>query len=111
PSGISARNWYRWFGVRFDVRLDDAHPVKLDVVLRTPDAVEQFSPPPVSDDASKGVVAQMLLRGAGWHTVFLPWSSFDFPQAFAGFLTDIKELALVAKYEDGEPGSIALRKP
>jgi hypothetical protein len=91
-------NWSTWYGVRFDVRLDDNRPVDLDVILQTPDA------------AKSGVAAHAILTGAGWHTVTLPWASFDFPQTFSGFLDDIKEVSIAARSEDQKPAAITFRK-
>ena len=92
-------DWFSWYGVRFDIRLDDERPLRLDVVLRTPEAARDH----------KGVAASMVIQGAGWHPVTLPWSSFSFPEPADFFLHQIKELALVARYEDGKPGRISLR--
>ena len=88
-----ARYWFDSFGVRFEVRLDGERSLQLDVNL------------------GGDRVAHTLLKGAGWHTVSLPWRNFNFPQADSTFLHGVDGLKISAKYADGKPGTIALRSP
>lgn len=89
------RDWFNAFGVRFEVRLDDDRPVRLDVRLL----------------AGPNPVATALIQGKGWHTVSLPWKSFDFRQSFAGFLGSSGGLSIAARFEEGGTGRVALRSP
>jgi hypothetical protein len=94
----STRDWSGWYGVRFDVNLSDDRPLTLQIAISGPDAATDHP-----------TTTQTTLRGAGWHTVLLPWSSFDFPQEFAGFLHDVKQLTISAKFDDGTNGVVGIR--
>jgi hypothetical protein len=88
--------WDKAFGWHFEVRLDDEREIALTVTL--------------PGEPGRDGVARTVLKGAGWHPVSLSWNSFDFPQANPISLRDVKRLTISAKYADGKPGAIALRK-
>lgn len=98
-TGSTVGHWHSWYGVRFDVRLNDDRRVNLDVILRTPDAAKDHLE----------MTAHAVVAGAGWHTVTLPWTSFDSPQVVSGLLDNIQEVSIAARCEDQKPATIALR--
>src|SRR3984957_13205891 len=65
-----------YWGVRCDVQLPDAREAELTISV---DAA-------VSNGPDKIAPAVVRLAGRGWHTILLPWSSFQFEQAGSGFL-------------------------
>lgn len=75
----STANWSSYYGVRFDLELVDDEPVELKASLRT---------------LTEQIPAIVQIQGRGWHTVTLPWSSFEDEQARSSFLSYIKEFAL-----------------
>ena len=46
----------------------------------------------------------MRVSGAGWRTVTLPWSAFEFDQAAFAFLKYVKEFKIAARFADGKSG-------
>jgi hypothetical protein len=96
----SAAEWQNYYGVRFEVRLPDAREVELTAtILRAARGATPETP----------VNGSVRVRGAGWHTVILPWSAFDFEQANTAFLKAVQEFRLTAKWAGGSPAKIQLR--
>jgi hypothetical protein len=91
-----ASDWTDFYGVRFDVRLTDDHPIELAVAL---DAA-------IANGPDRLVPAKVDVAGTGWHSVTLPWSAFAFPQAGTGFLRFGKGVQITA---DGPAETIGLR--
>jgi hypothetical protein len=96
------RDWRAYEGVRLDVKLPDDRPVELTAsVLRAPARGEK---------TAAGVSAKVLLSGAGWHAVSLPWTAFEIPHARTDWLLQVKGLRLAASRPGGGKGdALAVR--
>jgi hypothetical protein len=93
-------DWHECEGVQFDVRLANDLPVDVKVFIGTPNEAEEASM----------VAGTVTVRGAGWHTVSLPWSAFAFDHANTTFLQYVKELRIkVAASSGSMPGPVGLR--
>lgn len=97
----SAAEWQDFYGVRFEVKLSDAREVELTATVLRARRTAEVPEIPVS--------GTVRVSGAGWHTITLPWSAFDFEQANFGFLKYVKEFAVVAETADGKPVKFQLR--
>jgi hypothetical protein len=94
-------DWRDFFALQLDVKLVEDRPVALTALVRIP-------PQPVRKDFVTESQANVVIRGAGWHTVTLPWSSFDFQQAQPSFLKFVKELHVSARFVDGQGSGTVL---
>jgi hypothetical protein len=93
-------DWHECEGLKLDIHLADDRPVEVKAAIGTPDET----------DESSMVQGRVLVRGAGWHTVTLPWSAFAFDQANTAFLQHVKELRLAVMPTDGGTnGAVLLR--
>jgi hypothetical protein len=91
----SAAEWQNFYGVQFEVNLPDAREVELTATIKR--AQRGNSPEtPVS--------GSVRVSGAGWHTITLPWSAFDFDQAGFAFLKYVKQFKIAARFADGKSG-------
>jgi hypothetical protein len=84
-------DWRERYGVRMQVELPDDRAAALTVAIQT-DGVH---------GPGEAIESQVSLRGAGWHTVILPWRAFGFEQARTSFLMYVKQMT-VAVHLDGE---------
>jgi len=91
---IDARGWY---GVRFEVELDREDPLELELVVRIP-------PQPDRNSLLNASSGRAFVRGKGWHTVTVPFASFDYNRGQSGFLKYLKELTLKARYSESRDG-------
>ncbi|MBW8865261.1 MAG: hypothetical protein JF609_10145, partial [Verrucomicrobia bacterium] len=55
------------------------------------------------------VAGTVRVSGKGWHTITLPWSSFNFEQENTAFLKFVKEFTVAVKTPDGKPVKFQLR--
>ncbi len=95
--GRQTQDVYRTYGLRVELHLPDERPVRIEVGIG-------------SGREDKPVVARMVVRGAGWQSLVLPWSGFDFPKTFDGFLHRLARVSLSAQYEDGSEGTLLVRQ-
>lgn len=96
----STFDWKPFYGLRFDVRLADAREVELKLEVNSA----------LAHGPDKDVPGTVRLAGAGWHTITLPWSAFQFDQAGSSFLRFVKGASISCRYTDGgAPGQICLR--
>jgi len=79
-------DWRGYVGLRFEVKTQSTAPTRIKVVLATP----------ADANADREVTAEVMLSGAEWQQVTLPWSCFAFEQARVSFLKWIKEVQLSA---------------
>jgi len=87
----SAQDWRGFYGIQFDVKLDQAAVGLLQA---------RFVPYGVPVD--QGSTASIVLAGDGWHTVTLPWDAFSFNQVRTGLLQSVKEFHLRVTTADGK---------
>ena len=98
----SAAEWQNFYGVECEISLPDARKIELTAVILRAQRGEAPETP---------VRAQVKLSGAGWHSVMLPWSAFQFDQANRAFLKYVKEFSITARFTDGPPsGNIQIRR-
>jgi hypothetical protein len=107
PKGWSRPTWFQmendgvidarpWYGFRFDMQLDrDDTPFTVDLTVAIPD------PQPERHNLPPSTSAQMLVQGKGWHTVTVPFSSFDYNRGQVGLLKFLKRFTFKGHY--GEP--------
>lgn len=95
-SNDGAADWHKCQGVKLDMKLPNDHPVELKAWLGTPNDKKDR-------DESDMVPTAVMIRGAGWHTVTLPWSSFAYEQANRAFLQNIKELRIAVQPTEAAP--------
>ncbi len=89
-----------YFGVRCEVRLPDVRQAELTFGV--------FEARPKKADREQSAVMHVI--GQGWHTITLPWSALQFPQAGEGFLKYGKGVKIEAAFSDGSGnGQIAIR--
>lgn len=89
------RDWHKAYGVQFELRLPSSAARDITVAILPPDAGK----PPVQ--------ARVTVSGAGWHTVTLPWSSFDIETARTAYLLQVKGLRI----ESADKGLLSIRDP
>lgn len=89
----SAADWHNAWGIQLEIKLPDPNPVKLTAFLGTPN----------DTDKSAMVQGSVMVQGAGWHVVTLPWTAFAYDHANALFLQSIKELRLSVNSTAGGP--------
>jgi hypothetical protein len=76
------RDWRNAYGVQFEARLPSPAARTITVSILRPDG------------ATEPVKATVVLQGAGWHTVTLPWSAFDIETARTAYLLHVKGLRI-----------------
>ena len=96
----SAVDWKNFFGLQCGVSLPADREVELTFTLCAIGNHKAAVTP--------GYKSTVLVHGAGPHTVTLPWSAFDFPQARTSFLKFIKQLTIAARFTDKRPGNMSL---
>lgn len=89
---IDARQWY---GIRFNVKLDNDAPFKVNLAIYIPRQTDRHNLP---DSAT----ASASIQGKGWHTVTIPFSSFNYNRGQIHFLKFIKQITLSGKYETAQ---------
>ncbi|MDF7808799.1 heparinase II/III family protein [Pontiellaceae bacterium B12219] len=99
-------NWCGQYGVRFDLYLPNDKPLKavaeLDIVPRkvnggSEDVIDTFS-------------SKLSVAGKGWHTVTVPFDSFDLQRRVV-LLETIKTFRLKAAMADGSKANVKLENP
>jgi hypothetical protein len=83
----SSKDWRDFYGVQFDVRPADDSSITLTATISIPLQ-------PVRLDYVPSSKAVIVIHGASWHHVTLPWSEFDFPQAEPAFLKFVSQFRL-----------------
>ena len=97
----SAAEWQGFHGVQFEVRLPEDQTVTLTAsILRAQRSANL---------AETAFHSSVNVSGAGWHTITLPWSAFDNPQANTSFLKYVKEFTVTGRKADGQPAAFQLR--
>ena len=97
----NAADWQHFYGVQFEMKLPDAREVALTATILRAQRNTNVAETPVH-----GTVG---ISGKGWHTVTLPWSAFDFPQANTSFLKYVKDFTIAGKMAPGSPPKFQLR--
>jgi hypothetical protein len=93
-------DWHDCQGLKLEIHLADDRAAKVKVFIGTPN--EQ-------DEASM-VSGAVTIRGAGWHTVTMPWSAFAFDHANTSFLQYVKEVRIAVTSPDGGTGGPTLMR-
>ncbi|MDF7809468.1 hypothetical protein P4E94_18645, partial [Pontiellaceae bacterium B12219] len=98
-------NWRDYYGIRFEMLLPT------DAVLEATATMENapYKLNKGSTDVTDVFTADFGLQGQGWHTVTLPFESFNMPAARPFALETIKTFSLNAAFADGSTGKIKLR--
>jgi hypothetical protein len=95
----------QWYGLRFDVELDrDDTPFAAEFTLQIPKRQ------PDRHNLLESSSARVLVQGKGWHTVTVPFSTFDYQRGQEFFLKFIQRITLKGGYEGAKPsGHVRLR--
>ncbi len=95
-----------WHGIRFEVKLDrKSDAFVADLTLRIP-------PDQPRNDQLDHASTHIRIEGnpAGWHTVTVPFASFDYNRGQQDFLQFIQTLEIQGRYEGSKPaGRVTLR--
>jgi hypothetical protein len=85
----------KWYGLRFDLELDrDDAPFTVDFTLAIPPTPEGDRPSLPGSTATR-----VQVQGKGWHTVTVPFESFDYNRGQFSMLKLLKQLTLKGRYE------------
>jgi hypothetical protein len=95
--------WRDFYGLQIEAKLEGNHPVALTALARIPGSPDRA-------ESVQETKASVTVSGTGWHTVTLPWGSFDFDQSQPAFAKSVQELRLSARFVDGQAaGKLTLR--
>lgn len=89
------RDWRQAYGVQFDVKLPSSAVREIAVSILPP------------DQGKAPVTARITVSGPGWHTVTLPWSSFDIETARSAYLLQVKGLRIAS----ADKATLTIRDP
>jgi hypothetical protein len=98
----SAAEWQKFWGVQFEVRVQNASETELAVGIQRARRNASVVEAPVQ--------GTIRICGKGWQTVTMPWSAFAFEQVNYSFLKAVKEFSVQAR-SAGKPVRFELRNP
>ena len=78
-----------YFGLRFDAKCESDKPVDLVASVRIPGETG-------CQNLLPSAAAHIRVSGAGWHTVTIPWTAFDYKRGQADFIAFVQQIELKA---------------
>lgn len=96
---IDARQWY---GISFNIELQQDELFEIKLTLKLPEQKDRHNLP----DSTQATVH---LKGKGWHTVTVPFSSFDYNRGQMYMLKFIQQIAVAGSYNGNNKSFVRLK--
>ncbi|WEA00612.1 hypothetical protein [Mucilaginibacter sp. SJ] len=89
----------QWFGIRLKIFLDRDIPLSFKSVIMLPEQPDRH-------DLPDSTIAVCTIAGKGWHSLVVPFSSFDYPRGQQALLKYLRQIRFQASFLNAQNNAI-----